>query len=308
METLMILYIIALIYRDRKASCVAISEWYEEVSHDRFSRMLSKTCCWPTLLWRVFVQHMIGEDGYLIIDDTVLDKYGAAIFGVSWVWSSGIKKSVLGINVVMMIWTDGKRRVPIGIKVWYKGGPSKAAKMLRWARRLGIKPQYVVFDNWYSATDILQQLCSYQWHFVTRLKKNRLFNGRQLHEHWPHRYGNGKGKLAGSIKALVVKDGCRYLATSDLSLTIHQVKQLYLMRQQIEEVIKILKDQLAWGKSPAHNKTTQLAHLHLCLMAFCVLQTAAIAQASTPYKIRRALFRQAVPTYSLLFQPFIKAA
>jgi hypothetical protein len=93
----------------------------------------------------------MGNNGYIIIDDTVLDKYGAAIFGVSWVWSSRLKKSVLGINVVLMIWTDGKCRVPIGIKVWYKGGPSKielAAKMLRWAKKLGINPQYVVFDNW----------------------------------------------------------------------------------------------------------------------------------------------------------------
>ena len=80
------------------------------------------------------------------------------------------------------------------------------------------------------------------------------------------------------------------------------------MRQQIEEVFKIPKDQLAWSKSPARIKATQIAHLHLCLMAFCVLQTEAENNNSTPYQIRKSLFRKEVPYYSLIFQPFARAA
>jgi hypothetical protein len=311
METPMILYMIAIIYRNTKASCVAISEWYEGISHDQFSKLLAETHSWPTLLWRVCAEKMIGRDGYIIIDDTVMEKFGQVMFGTYWVYSSRWGKAVLGINVVMLIWTDGRKRVPIGIKVWRKGGPSKivlAGKLLRWAHRLEINPQYVVFDNWYSAKTILKQIRSYQWHYVTRLKQNRKFSGKQLMDHWHHRYGRREGELAGGIRVLVVKDGIRYLATSDLSLSSKQVKMLYAVRQQVEETFKILKDQLAWAKSPARTKTTQLAHLHLCLIAFCVLETEAIALNTTAYKIRRSLFRQAVPTYSLFFQPFMAAA
>ena len=211
----------------------------------------------------------------------------------------------------MMLWTNGERRIPIGIKVWRKGKSSKmvlASKLLRWAKRLELTPEYVIFDSWYSAKPLLQQIQSYGWHYITRIKKNRNLNGKSLKQYWPHRYGHGIGCLAGNLKVLVVKDGSRYLATNHLSLSIQQVKLLYTLRQQIEEAFKILKNQLAWGKSPAHTATSQIAHLHLCLIAFSVLQHHAVVANTTPYEFRRCLFRQAIPSYPHLFQPFINAA
>ncbi len=302
---------IALIYRNTSASCVAIAQWYEGVSHDQFTRLLAKKCCWPTLLWQYFSRSMIGEQGYLVIDDTVVEKYGRKIFGVDWVYSSALGKAIRGINIVMMVWTDGERRIPIGIKVWRKGKSSKmvlASKLLRWAKRLELSPEYVLFDSWYSAKPLLKQIESYGWHYITRIKKNRNFNAKALRQYWPHRYGHGIGYLTGNLKVLVVKDGSRYLATNHLSLSIQQVKSFYTLRQQIEEVFKILKNQLAWGKSPAYTRSSQIAHLHLSLMAFCVLQHQVTISNTTPYEFRRCLFRQAIPSHPHLFQPFMKAA
>src|SRR5262249_54979933 len=152
----------------------------------------------------------------LIVDDTVIEKFGKNLFGVYWVHSSRINKAVLGINLVLLIWTDGKRRVPLGIKVWRKGGPSRvvlASKLLRWAHKLGIKPQYVLFDSWYSSKSILKQICSYHWHFITRFGKNRKLSGKQLKHHWPHRFGHTTGTVVGGMEVFVVKDSRRYLAT-----------------------------------------------------------------------------------------------
>src|SRR6267142_6565343 len=100
MNTLMIYYMIALIYRNTKGSSVALSEWFEGVSHDQFSRLLSKAQSWPKLLWRIFASNLIGKGGYLLIDDTVLEKFGSHVFGLYWVYSSRRNKVVLGINVV----------------------------------------------------------------------------------------------------------------------------------------------------------------------------------------------------------------
>jgi hypothetical protein len=64
----------------------------------------------------------------------VLDKFGPGIFGVSWVYSSRQQRVVQGINVVVLLWTDGRRRSPIGLQFWRKGGPTKvglAARLLR---------------------------------------------------------------------------------------------------------------------------------------------------------------------------------
>lgn len=311
MEPLMILYIIALMYRDTKVSCVALAQCFVGVSHDGLTRLLQTQRCWPTLLWRWCGQRAINQGGWLQLDDTVLEKWGPMIFGVFWVYSSRWQKVVRGINVVVLIWTDGTRRVPIGIKLWRRGGSSKvvlAGKLLRWARRLELTPDYVIFDSWYASKKLLQQVRGYGWHFVTRLKKNRKLSGQALVTQWPHRFGHAPGTLAGGIQVLVVKDGSRYLATSDLTLSVRQVKHLYGQRQHIEEFIRVLKDQLRWGQCPARTKAAQLAHLHLCLMTYCILETAAVQHQTTIYQLRRSLSRQPVPTHSPLLELFLAVA
>lgn len=311
MEALMTLYIIALSYRATKANAVELAECFDQVSHDGFTRLLSCAVCWPTLLWRHFAQRALGTGGWLELDDTVLDKFGAHIFGVAWVYSSRQQKTVLGLNVVALIWTDGRRRIPIGIKVWRKGKQSKvvlAAKLLRWARRLGLQPDYVLMDSWYSAKALLKQIRSYGWHYVTRLRKNRNFNGQRLTRHWRYRFGHAQGQLSGGLQVLVVKDGPRYLATSDLTLSVRQVKTLYGQRQQIEEFFRLMRGQLRWHQCPARTQAAQTAHLHLCLMAYCVLEQAAVTQQMTIYRLRRQLFRQEVPRQSPLLEPFSLAA
>jgi putative transposase len=311
METLMTLYIIALMYRNSKASSTELAECFDHLSHDRFTRLLRSCRCWPTLLWQHFSKRAIGQGGQLQLDDTVLDHFGEHIFGVYWVYSSRLQKVVRGIHLVVLIWTDGKRRVPIGIKIWRKGGPSKvvlASKLLRWARRLGIKPQYVLMDSWYSSNRLLKQIRGYGWHFITRVKKNRKFEGKQLSKHWPHRFGHAEGELACGLKVLIVKDGKRYLATSDLELSLKQVKAIYGNRQQIEEFFRVMRDQLRWGKCPARSKAAQVAHIHMSMMAYCILDAEAANRQTTIYKLRRWLFRQEVPVQSTLFEPFMIAA
>jgi len=313
MTLMMILYIIALIYRDTRANSVEIAAWYQGVSHDQISRMLQSKCHWPTLLWQIFAQKLIGKmtEGYLIIDDTVLEKYGQKIFGVHWVYSSSLKKTLQGINIVMILWTNGVVKVPLGIKVWVKGRHSKivlASKMLRWAKKLGFKPSYVLFDSWYASKKFLKQIKKYGWFFITRLKCNRSFAGKQLRKHWPYRFGHSIGKISRSIEVLVVKDGSRFLASNDITLSIQDLKLRYANRQLIEESFKILKFQLSWGKNPSHSEQAQFAHLHLALMAFCCLDAESAATGLTPYSIRRSLFPGAVPKQSHLIQYFIQAA
>jgi putative transposase len=307
MEALMSLYMIALMYRAAKANAVELSECFEHVHHDSFTRLLLGGCCWQKLLWQRFSQALIKPGGWLEIDDTVLDKFGEHIFGVAWVYSSRQQRVVRGLNVVVMIWTDGQRRIPVGIKLWRKGGPTKivlAARLLRWAKRLGLRPEYVVMDSWYSAKRLLKQIRSYDWHFVTRLKKNRKFKEKQLREHWPHRFGHAEGELVGGVLVLVVKDGCRYLATSQTALSVIEVKALYAKRQQVEEFFKLLRGPMRWHQCPARSKRAQTAHLHLCAMAFVALQEEAIRQQISVYKLRRRLFRQEVPTQTSLLESF----
>ena len=115
---------------------------------------------------------------------------------MSYVWDSTIGKKVLGTNVVLLIWTDGKRRIPIGLKVWQKGGKLKLAEEMLWeARRRGVSPRYVLFNAWYSGASLLNLLDKFGWQYCTRVKKNRLFEGVSIDKTFRHYYGRKAGNL-----------------------------------------------------------------------------------------------------------------
>ena len=189
--------------------------------------------------------------GYLGIDDTSWERFTHVAEAVSWVWSSSVNKPVWGMQVVLLWWTDGRWEIPLGIRLWRKGGRSKvvlAMGLLSQAQRWGLQPAYILCDSWYAAAQILNLLDHWGWKYVTRLKSNRKLEKAPIRTRWPHRYGQAQGRLpAVSHAVLVVKDGRRYWGTNDLSLTPREVKGHYSHRQQIEETFRLLKQEFGWG-------------------------------------------------------------
>jgi putative transposase len=125
-----------------------------------------------------------------VIDDTSWERFTRVADAVSWVWSSSVGKPVWGMQVVLLLWTNGKWKVPVGIRIWRKGGPSKvelAIGLLRQARRRGLQPAYGLCDSWYAAAQILNLLAGWGWQYVMRLKSNRKFGAQSLRTTWPPR-------------------------------------------------------------------------------------------------------------------------
>jgi putative transposase len=101
--------------------------------------------------------------GYLIVEDTVVEKpYAQLLNEAGWVGSSKRHKVVYGVSMVLLVWTEGQIRIPLGYRVWEKGGPSKferALELLSYARnRLKCKPQFVLFDSGYPSKVILTRI------------------------------------------------------------------------------------------------------------------------------------------------------
>ena len=294
-------YLIALIYRNTRTSCLTLSAVCAHISHDRLQRMLYQRFAWSRRLWNYFAVRMVREGGYLIIDDTAWARWAQHWEAVSWVWSGAHGRVLRGHQVVLLVWTDGRVKVPLGMRLWKKGGCSKvelAAQLLREAERRGMLPEYVLFDSWYAAASLLHLLESLGWKYVARLKSNRLFEGEAVRERWPHRFGRGVGRLRKvSHEVCVVKDGRRYFVTNDTQLSSTQLKQHYRVRQQIEEVFRLLKQEFGWGGSSAQRARAQVAHLHLGLYALCITEQAAIKEGQTIYAFKRNLFRLPVPEH-----------
>jgi hypothetical protein len=70
----------------------------------------------------------VWEQGGLMLDDTVIPKpFATALESLAWVYSSQEGKPVSGVSLVLLVWTNGTRRIPLGIRLWRQGGPSKDA-------------------------------------------------------------------------------------------------------------------------------------------------------------------------------------
>jgi DDE superfamily endonuclease len=216
MPELLWLYLTALLYYHASASCVALAEALETVSHDRLTRMLQADWSGQTLLEVACRTLFVWERGYLMIDDTVIAKpFASAIEGLAWVFSSRERKPVYGLSLVLLVWTNGTLRIPLGMRLWRPGGPSKselALELLSYARnQLHCRPEYVLFDAWYPSRRLLKRIRDYGWYLVCRLKKNRRFNGHGLRHHRRHPYWSETGWLSGGLKVLVVRYGAKDL-------------------------------------------------------------------------------------------------
>src|SRR5918992_986172 len=244
-------YLIGLLYRNTRTSCVRLALLCVRESHDTLRRVLSQQVPWSRRLWDSFAQGLVQTGGYRVIEDTSWERFTRVAEAVRWVWSSSAGKPVWGMPVVLLVWTDGKGKVPVGIRVWRKGGPSKvefASGLLRQARRRGLQPVSVLAESWDAAAQIFNLLDGWGWHSVRRLKSNRKVGDHSLRTTWPHRYGHARGDLRGvAHPGLVVKDGRRYWGTNDLLLTAREVKAHYSHRQPIEETFRLLKQELGWG-------------------------------------------------------------
>src|SRR5262245_31732031 len=88
---------------------------------------------------------------------------------------------------------------------------------------------------------------------------------------------------SGGIKVFVVRYRRTYSATNRLRLSAKEVRMLYRKRQEVEEVIRVLKsqvslvgcqagDQRTSATSPRREEGAQEPHIALCLVAYLMVE------------------------------------
>jgi DDE superfamily endonuclease len=115
---LMWLSLTALLDDRTSASCVALAEALETVSHDRWTRLLPADGSGHTRLELACRTLFVWERGSVILDDTVMPKpYATAIAGLAWVFSGQERKPSDGLSWVLLVWTNGTLRLPLGLRL-----------------------------------------------------------------------------------------------------------------------------------------------------------------------------------------------
>ncbi|GIW26659.1 MAG: hypothetical protein KatS3mg070_0022 [Meiothermus sp.] len=213
-------YLQALLVAVSNHTRVGLADAVEGVCHDTFHRLLTGRIQLLAILQRL-VNKLVQKGGYLILDDTTLQKFTTGLDCTHKVRDSKTGGFILGIQV-LLVWTNGTITVPVGFHL-YRGKEKHskhelALQLLRQAQWLGIEPAYVLLDAWYASARLLHYLQEQGWPFVTRLRKNRSLNGRQLRYFRRGPYWSALRYLRGHIPVVVYRRGSKFYASSDLEL------------------------------------------------------------------------------------------
>jgi len=286
-------YLKGLVCVFENANCVSLSK-ISGCSHDSLARILNeRKLSWQTLL-ESFTLRIFGklDDGWLIIDDTVISKrFARRIENLAWVFDSKIGKSIRGLNIVLLAWSNGRTTIPLMIKVYRKANKKTkidlAIELVSYAHLLLIKPKYIAFDSWYAADKLLKKIVGYKWIFITQIKRNRKINGVQAREIYRHPYWISQGELSGGIMISVVRNGKKYFATNDLTLAKKEILSLYKGRWLVETIFRMLHSKLGLDQCESRSLHSQTAHFHFCLLAYIVLEKEKFITGKTIYQIKR---------------------
>lgn len=310
-------YIQFLIAAQRVYTCTEAAQCAPETvqspTHDAFVRLLHRQPPDTAALWQEVAPYVQHTRGVLILDDTTLDKpYARQMDLVTRHWSGKHHAVVAGINLLTLVWTDGTACLPCDCRIYDKPLPNGNTKnehfraMLVTAKQRSFQPSLVCFDSWYSSLENLKAVRAHGWHFLTRLKSNRLVNpddagnvplstilipahGRQVHL---------KGFGFVQVFRTVAQNGsAEYWATSKLDMRVGERDAVAAQAWTIEEYHRGLKQCCGVERAHVRKATAQRNHILFAVRAFVRLEVHRLATGISWYAAKTALIRAAIRAY-----------
>lgn len=286
-----------------------------EMAHDSPTRILIKERLTPKILWKNVKIHIQLRAGFLVIDDTVIDKFRTKQNHlIRWQYSGAHHDVVKGIGLETLLWTDDKNQhIPVDYRFYAKGADGKTKNqhftdMLKMAKYRGFEPEYVLADSWYASLENLKIISSLEWYWLMQLRKNRIV-ATAPHQHTNlenlnipatgrivHLKGYGQIKV---FKSASNRRGVEYYGTNNLNLTKSEVKRIYCKRWQIEEYHRGLKQQCGVAKCQAGTERSQRNHIFCSIQAFLALEFNRLKTGITWQQAKLSIARDAIQHYLL---------
>lgn len=123
------LYTNFLIATQKQYSCTELEQVspIEDLSHDAVNRFLKKNNFDSSLIWEEVKQDIDKESGYLIFDDTLIDKpYSEKIELTKWQWSGKHHAVKKGIGLTNCLWLNQNGlSMPVDYRIYNKDEDSK---------------------------------------------------------------------------------------------------------------------------------------------------------------------------------------
>jgi len=294
------------------------AEHSSKFSHDKINRFLGDEKITPRLIWEnVKSQLKTTESGYLIFDDTVLDKnFSFKIELVRRQYSGNAKKVIKGIGVVTCIYVNPNldQFWLIDYRIYDPDSDGKtklehAQDMLQGAvyqKQLPFKG--VLMDTWYATKKIMLLIESLNKQYYCPLKNNRQVDesaGVNPYQRvdslsWSdEELTQGKTiKIKGFpqehrvklFRVAVSTHRTDYVVTNDLTQnSTKMTRQACGFRWKIEQLHREGKQLTGWEKCQCRKARIQRNHIGCALLVWVRLKHLAIANYSTVYQLKNGL-------------------
>lgn len=309
----LVAYIVGLILTERDFTLTGMAGTLKLCLHDSFWRILRFIEISPLNLSKFFIgyiQKCQKTPGWICIDDTTIAKrFSKIISYASYAYSGNCGKVIMGIHIVVFIWTDGKRRIPLGFKIWrckksfqdvkdYKTKSTLALELLNENLDFIRACDYVCFDSWYCSKKCLLAMKQAQLNVISRVAKNRniVFNGQKMKVSDLQEGSRQVVYLPKFGEILLccckIRKEFRYLISTDLALSFSDVKQLYKQRWHIESFFRFTKQKLGLERCQCRTESAVCNHIVLVFITCVCMEFMSETQDVSVYGLKSVLLNK----------------
>jgi hypothetical protein len=295
-----------------------LADHVQTISHDLINRYLRKEKLTPQLLWENVAPLITAHvDGYLIFDDTVLDKrYGKDIELTRRQYSGNEHKVIRGIGLVNCLYVNPETNYfwVIDYRIYDPDGDGKTKidhllEMLQGVvNSKGMTFRTVLMDTWYASQKVMQAIDKLGKIYYCPLKKNRLVDDTEGKEDYKSveslswtltELQSGKTikiktfpkfKKVKLFRVIVSPNKTEYVATNDLTqASTDDVQKVCVFRWKIEEFHRELKQLTGIESCQCRKARIQRNHIACALLVWVRLKSLAYKTGQTIYQIKHQL-------------------
>lgn len=295
-----------------------LAEHLQRFSHDTINRYLREEKLTPRLLWeQVNLLVVSDEEGYLLFDDTVLDKrFSQSIELVRRQYSGNEHRVIRGIGLISCVYVNANSGQfwVIDYRLYNPDGDGNSkldhvAEMLQgavYAKQLPFRT--VLMDRWYAAKKLMALIEGLGKVYYCPLKTNRLVDesgGSEPYKridqlHWSATEANSgkliklrgfpKDKKVKLFRVIVSTDKTEYVATNDLSQdSTDDTQKVCAVRWKIEQFHREVKQTTGIEACQCRKQRIQRNHIACALLVWTRLRQLAEEMGTTVYQLKTRL-------------------
>lgn len=291
----------------------------EQFSHDRINRLMRENKLTPHELRQLVRQELIlSENGYILFDDTVLDKsHSFTIELVRRQWSGNAKKVIKGIGIVTCVYVnpDRQRFWVIDYRIFdpERDGRSKLDHLFEmWQTILHVEQipfRTVLMDSWYATMKVMKAVEKADKIYYCPLKSNRQVTQNPAEEYrrvdslrWTdeelatgktiHLKKFPKGHQVKLFRIELSTQRTEYVVTNDHSQdSADATRQESAIRWKIEQFHREAKQVTGLESCQCRSQRAQRNHIACAMLVWVRLNQIAQNAQTNVYHIKQGLLR-----------------